>query len=104
MDTETVTLDKHGRVLIPAGIRKRMGWEAGQILTLAPGTHELQILSRKQALERIREEIRKHVPPGVSLVDELLLERREEVRREEEEYQRSKTAHESRGKSETDGE
>jgi bifunctional DNA-binding transcriptional regulator/antitoxin component of YhaV-PrlF toxin-antitoxin module len=62
METETVILDKHGRVLVPSAIRKKMGWEAGQVLTLAPGSHELQILSRKQALERIREEIRKHVP------------------------------------------
>ena len=102
MDTETVTLDQNGRILIPAGIRKKMGWEAGQSLTLATGTHELQILSRKQALEKIREEIRKHVPPGVSLVDELLRERREEVRREEEEYRQSKAAQDARRQSGAD--
>jgi AbrB family looped-hinge helix DNA binding protein len=100
MESETVTLDKHGRILIPGPIRKKMGWEAGQNLTLAAGTHELRILSRKQALEKIREELRKRIPPGVSLVDELIRERRDEVRREEEEYQQWKADREARGQSE----
>jgi len=63
-----------------------MGWEAGQRLTLVGGNHELTVLSRKQALERIQEEVRKHLRPGVSVVDELIRERRAEARREEQEY------------------
>jgi len=86
MTQETAVLDKHGRIIIPVELRKRMGWEAGQRLTLVGGNHEMTVLSRKQALERIQEEVRKHVRPGVSVVDGLIRERRAEARRDEREY------------------
>jgi len=63
-----------------------MGWETGQRLALVGGDHQLTVLSRKQALERIQEEVRKHLRPGVSVVDELIRERRAEARRDEREY------------------
>lgn len=89
MATETVSLDRNGRLFVPARIRKEMGWKFGDMLTLCPGQNELCILSRRQALERIRAEVLKHIQPGVSLADELIRERREEVRREDEEFRRS---------------
>ena len=79
-------MDKHGRIIIPAELRRRMGWEAGQRLALVGGSHELKVLSRKQALEALQEEVRKHLRPGVSVVDELIRERRAEARRDEQEY------------------
>ena len=84
--TSTVILDKHGRIIIPAELRRRMGWEAGQRLTLIGGNHELKVLSRRQALERIQEEVRRHSRPGVSVVDELIRERRREALRDEQGY------------------
>jgi bifunctional DNA-binding transcriptional regulator/antitoxin component of YhaV-PrlF toxin-antitoxin module len=98
MDVERVILDKHGRILIPSALRKQMGWEDGQHLTLVAGPHGLQLLSQKQALDQIREELRKRIPPGRSVVDELIRDRREEVRRDEEEFQQSKRRRESRRK------
>ena len=89
MDVETVLLDRNGRLFIPARIRRAMGWEIGDRLTLSPLQSELRILSRRQAIEQIRAEVLKHIRPGVSLADELIRERREEVRREDENYWRS---------------
>jgi len=90
MDVERVILDKHGRILIPSALRKKMGWAANQPLTIVSGKHGLQVLSPLQALEQAQEEVRKYARPGVSVVDELIRERREEVRRDDEEYERSK--------------
>lgn len=39
--------------------------------------------SRRQALDKIRAEVRKHIPADVSLVDELIRERRQEAARDE---------------------
>jgi AbrB family looped-hinge helix DNA binding protein len=89
MSTETVTLGESGRIVLPASIRKEFGIKPGERLTVISELGEIRILSRKMALESIRAEVLKHIKPGVSLVDELIRERREEVRREEEEYRRS---------------
>ena len=45
---------------------------------------ELRITTMKRRLERARRRIRKYVKPGVSLVDELIAERREAAKRERE--------------------
>lgn len=95
MDTERVILDKHGRILIPSALRKQMGWEAGLRLTISVGKYGLQVLSQKQAIEEIQDELRKRIPPGRSIVDELIRDRREEVRRDEEEYKQSKARRQS---------
>ncbi len=63
-----------------------MGWAAGQRLTLVGGSHELKVLSPKQAMDRIQEEMRKHPRLGGSVVDELIRGRRAEALREETEY------------------
>jgi AbrB family looped-hinge helix DNA binding protein len=89
MDSESALLDKTGRLFIPAKIRKEMGWNPGDRLVLSPMQRELRVLSRRQAIEQIRAEVLKHIKPGVSLVEELIRDRREEVRREDEEYRRS---------------
>lgn len=98
MDVERVILDKHGRILIPSALRKQMGWEEGQRLTLAVGEYGLQVLSQKQAIREIQDELRKRIPPGRSLAEELIRDRREEVRRDDEEYRQSKSRRQSQRK------
>jgi len=39
----------------------------------------LEIASRSQALAKAREELRKHIPPGRDLVEELIRDRRKEA-------------------------
>jgi AbrB family looped-hinge helix DNA binding protein len=96
MTFETTSLDKHGRLVIPAHFRKEMGWMPGEKLTLTLTGSEVRVLSRRQAIEELCAEVRKRIPPGVSLVDELLRERREEVRRELEEIRQSNAARQTR--------
>jgi hypothetical protein len=50
------------------------------ILRMVDG--ELRIATRESRLRRAREWIRQHVPPGVSLADELSAERREAAKYE----------------------
>ncbi|HEY2858724.1 MAG TPA: AbrB/MazE/SpoVT family DNA-binding domain-containing protein [Terracidiphilus sp.] len=95
MATETVILDKHGRILIPAAMRKEMGWEAGQRLILNINAHDLRILSRQQAIKKIQDELRSRIPAGRSVVDELIQDRRKEAQREDDEYRQSKARRQS---------
>ena len=87
--TDTVILGQSGRIVLPASIRKEFGMKPGERLTVFADSTGIRMLTRKMALESIRAELQKHIPPGVSLADELIRERREEVRREDEEYRRS---------------
>jgi AbrB family looped-hinge helix DNA binding protein len=78
----TCKVDEVGRVLLPAKVRKELGIEPGTdvLLTCSDGTIRLE--TRAQALARARQIARRLAPPGTSVVDEFLAERREEARRE----------------------
>ena len=53
------------------------------MLVVAMESLEPQHPDRQQRLERAQELVRSQVPPTVSLVDELIAERREEARSEQ---------------------
>lgn len=85
MDSETRTrINENGRVVIPASYRKALGIKAGDEVILRMEDDELRITTMKRKIERARRRIRKYVKPGVSLVDELIAERREAAKRERE--------------------
>ncbi len=71
-----------GRIVIPAEIRKQLGIEIGEDVNLRVENDILHVLSRKSALRRIQKAVREVVPEGVSLVDELIAERRKEFENE----------------------
>ncbi len=71
-----------GRIVIPAEIRKQLGIEIGEDVNLRVENDTLHVLSRKSALRRIQKAVREAVPEGVSLVDELIAERRKEFENE----------------------
>ena len=62
METYTTRLEKSGRILVPASVRRRLG--------LAEGS---------QVVAKVREETRKYIPAGRDLVEELIRDRRAEV-------------------------
>ena len=71
----------------PAGLTRRFGWNRNSIkpgdeVILRVDDGELRISTLRSRLERARRHVRKYVKPGVSLVDELIAERREEAKRE----------------------
>ena len=71
-------------MVLPAEVRKALGLKEGDRLLLRvreDGT--LELLSAREVARRAKGMFA-HVAPGRSLVDELLAERREEARREEE--------------------
>ena len=90
MGTYTTRLEKSGRILIPAAVRRKLGLSEGSkvhVTLEVPGS--LQTTSRSQTLAKIREEIRKYIPAGRDLAEELIQDRRAEVELERNEAQRS---------------
>lgn len=81
--TVKVKIATGGRIVIPAQYRHCLGVKPGDILLLTleePDT--LRIRTFAGAIRRVQETVRKYVPEGVSLVDELIKERRAEAANE----------------------
>jgi len=75
-------LGPDGRVLIPATFREALGISEGDTLVASIVDGELHLLTIEAAVRRAQAIVRQFVPEGVSLVDELLEDRRREVERE----------------------
>ena len=79
-----VRVEKTGRILIPVNIRRELKLVEGESeVLLNVDDTGIKITTRKQALDRIRAEIRRHLPAGISLADELLADRRREAAEED---------------------
>lgn len=83
-------IDKAGRVVIPAEMRAAMLVNPGDTVTAEVVEGELRIMSGAVVLAHIQKQAREFdaAHPNVSLVDELIAERREEASREDEKYER----------------
>lgn len=77
-------INANGRIVIPAEMRKRMGVAPGDTVMLTEEDGVLRVQSHRSMIRQIQEEFRPFRKPGVSMVDELIAERREEARRERE--------------------
>ena len=77
-----VHVGAQGRVVIPAALRKALKLKRGDRLVVRKVGESL-VLERREALERRLQERFAHIPSDVSLVDELIAERRAEAEREE---------------------
>jgi AbrB family looped-hinge helix DNA binding protein len=75
-------VNENGRVVIPAAFRKRLGIRAGDELVLRIEDDELRISTLRRNIARAQRLVSKHVKRGVSLVDELIAERRRAARDE----------------------
>ena len=82
LDRETAKVSANGRVVIPVAYRKALGLRSGGQVIFRMEDDQVQITTMKLNLERARRRVRKYVEPGVSLVDELIAERREAAKRE----------------------
>ena len=82
METVTVKMEKSGRILIPAAIRRKLHLEEGATVVLRFDGEGIQIGTRRQVVSRVQERLRKYIPKGRVLSDELLQERRKESARE----------------------
>jgi AbrB family looped-hinge helix DNA binding protein len=75
-------LGPDGRIVIPAAFREALQLSEGDTLIASVSDGELHLLTRQAAVRRAQAIVRQFVPGGVSLVDELLEDRRREVERE----------------------
>ena len=85
-------INQNGRIVIPAAIRQEMGLKAGESLLMEVEDGVLRIESYLARVRRIQREIAQFAKPGILASDELIAERREEARREEEEIARDEAA------------
>jgi AbrB family looped-hinge helix DNA binding protein len=80
-----INVDKAGRVVIPASMRQRYGIHEGDKIVINADEEGIHITTIDQAVKRAQAICARYIKPGVSLVDELMRERREEAAREERE-------------------
>lgn len=79
-------INENGRIVIPAEIRQRLDIKPGDTLYLTAEGDNLRIESHRARIRRVQESLRHLIPPDRLLSDELIAERREEARRETEEW------------------
>lgn len=72
-------MSEGGRVVIPAEIRKALNLNEGDTVLWELLDGEARLTSRREQLRRAQALVRRYVPEGVSLVDELIAERRAEA-------------------------
>lgn len=69
--------------MIPADVRRELHLEPGETLVARVDGDRLVLERPRAALARVQRAFKQAVPDGVSLVDELLAERRAEAERDE---------------------
>jgi AbrB family looped-hinge helix DNA binding protein len=72
----TTIIAEGGRIVIPASYRRALGLRPGDQVVLRLENGEVRITSRAQARRRAQNYVRSLLPKNVSLVDELIRERR----------------------------
>jgi AbrB family looped-hinge helix DNA binding protein len=82
METLSVKVEKSGRILIPAAVRRQFGLKEGTEVILRADETGIRISTRGQALDRVYERLRHYIPEGRILSEELIQERRAEAERE----------------------
>src|ERR1017187_9362594 len=83
MEQVTLHIDNQGRVMLPSWWRKKEGVGPSTELCVAVTEEGALVMeTREQGLRRARALLRKYIPEGVNLSDELIAERRAEAARE----------------------
>lgn len=72
-------LGNSGRITVPARMRTAMGLQTGDQVVLRLENGTLRVIPLRVAVQVAQELVRKYVPEGLSLVDELIRARREEA-------------------------
>jgi AbrB family looped-hinge helix DNA binding protein len=73
---QKVEVGEGGRLVIPAPMRDALGIKPGDKVIVELHDTELRVYSFKESVRRVQAIARKYIPEGVSLVDELIEERR----------------------------
>ena len=82
MEAQRVKIVDGGKLVIPAAMRRELGLSTGDTVLVDVDDGELRVRSVTRAIQRARAILRKHVPDGESVADELIADRRREAERE----------------------
>jgi AbrB family looped-hinge helix DNA binding protein len=82
MPTVSAKIEKSGRILIPAAIRRQLNLKEGSEVLLRVDETGIQMSTRQQALTRIHERLRRYIPENRVLSEELILERRADAKKD----------------------
>lgn len=74
-----------GQITIPDAVIKALSLKEGDVLIVTAEDDEIRLMTIPTAVRKAQAIVRQYVPAGVSLVDELLEDRRREVEREQSE-------------------
>jgi AbrB family looped-hinge helix DNA binding protein len=77
-------VEQNGRILLPASLRERLGLKPGDEVLLRLMEGGVLVTTPAAAVRRVQEELRKWVPEGALVSDDILAMRRAEVEREAE--------------------
>lgn len=77
-----IVIGRNGEVVVPPHILAAAGTGPGQSLLVRFDEDEIKLVTPEATTRKIHAEIRKYVPEGVSLADDLIAERRAEVAHE----------------------
>jgi len=78
-----LTVGPDGRLVIPAAMRVELGIAGAGTVIARVIDGELRLMPLALAVRRAQDAVRQFAPPGVSLADELIVERRAEAKRDE---------------------
>ncbi|MCW5691512.1 MAG: hypothetical protein KIT48_04035 [Pseudolabrys sp.] len=74
-----IKLEADGRIKLPERAIAKLGLKTGEVLTVTVDDGEIRLMTIPTAVRKAQALIRQHVPEGISLVDELLEDRRREA-------------------------
>lgn len=76
MNIQRGKLVSGGRLQVPAELRRLLGLHDGDAVIMEVVHGELHVRPLKEAMARVREQLRPYISEGGSLADELIAERR----------------------------
>jgi len=79
MSKTLAKLGEGGRLVIPAEYRKALGLQTGDEVILLLEEGSVRVLTPREAVRRAQAIVRKYIPPGTDLVNDLIADRRREA-------------------------
>ena len=79
MNVQRGKLVSGGRIQIPAEIRKQLALTDGDPVQFEVVDGELRVRPMREVIRRVQERMKRYIPIGISLADELIADRRREA-------------------------
>ena len=88
MPAHRTRVDRNGRIVLPAAVRRQLGVKTGDEIVLTVSEHEVRLTTHRAALGRLQRLVREQIAPGSLSVEQFLKEKRVEAEREERAWQK----------------